>query len=169
MKGSGASRTAGGSGSVDRALELDTSEGQRRPRSALRVPLSGVLRGRCRADRCGARARHHDLAPRRSRRRLGPSASAGGQAPPGRVEEENGHRGEDGFPLRPPPPQCSTSSRARDRRKATRLRRLSHPEGLPGAATAVKVANVIAAHTLQLAEFAAELGALVTTENPDSS
>lgn len=61
-------------------------------------------------------------------------------------------------------PPCATFSRARHRRRNTRLRSRAHPEGIPGLQDQVHIAKLIAEHTLRLAEQAARLGALVTIE-----
>ena len=67
-------------------------------------------------------------------------------------------------------PPCATFSRARDRSRLTRLRSPSHVTGLPGCEAQVGEANLIADHTKDLAEWAAaELKAVVTIENPESS
>jgi hypothetical protein len=66
-------------------------------------------------------------------------------------------------------PPCSTFSRARDRSWRTRLRSLKHPQGIPGRAKFTKSANLIARRTLDLAEWAADLGMAVSIENPKAS
>ena len=66
-------------------------------------------------------------------------------------------------------PPCSTFSRARGRSSATRLRSAEFPHGLPKRAWECQSANLVARHTLNLAEWLAKKGAAVSMENPESS
>ena len=67
-------------------------------------------------------------------------------------------------------PPCSTFSRARDRSSKTKLRSSDFPQGLPRHAQRTHSANLVARHTLDLAEgLARDCGAAVSIENPETS
>ena len=63
-------------------------------------------------------------------------------------------------------PPCSTFSRARDRRRRTRLRSAEFPAGLPRCQEQVRDANAIALAAFDLVTWAAEQGILASLEKP---